>query len=193
MSRRAPRYEVGGYTQAQRAARTHVACCLQGDVSCTRDAGHQQDPVVWGLLWRYWATHLGVAMLEESTTQWILALLLLRAPRATRSRIRERTERALHRGTHAAVERELLLHVAATIVDVELGDVGVPRAEHAVPEVWNEFCCSMCCDEPPFAQTSAFRRGLKLLRAATRVDALRVGWLECDADTPRASTRDRVA
>ena len=170
----------GGFTASQRAVRAYVACCLQNDVPWTREAGSQRDPVVWGLLWRYWTTHLWVN--DSSTTEWILTLLLLSAPRATRARVRERTDRTLKRGDHAGVARELLVTVALTLAAIDLADVHYPSVEYVVASVWNDFCAIFCSTDPPLVLTPTFLRALRLLRSETRVEALRIGWIEVEAE-----------
>mgnify|MGYP006140399837 CR=1 FL=1 len=156
---------LGPFTASQRAARTSVARCLCDDVAWTRDAGAQADPVVWSLLWRYWTERIGVACLETSTTQWILTLLLLRAPPSTRGRMAERARRALEHGTYGPTSPDLLVHVLALLDDVSR-DGPRPRG------VWNHFCAAFCYNDPLLVRTETFRRALAILRAETRVEAL---------------------
>jgi len=188
MSRR--RLAVGGFTESQRAVRAGVACCLQDDVPWLRGAGAQQDPLVWGLLWRYWSENVGVELLEDSTTQWILSLLLLRALPATRSRVLQRERRALDRGEHAGVQRELRIHVVATLVDLErVGRYSTMHSvEYATAAVWNEFCVCLCYTVPPLVETPHFQCALRLLRAESRVEALRVGWIDSSSSAQAASS-----
>lgn len=185
--------KVGGFTAPQRAVRAYVACCLQNDVPWTREAGSQRDPVVWGLLWRYWTTHIGVEANESSnaTTEWILTLLLLSAPRVTRARIHVRTDRTLKRGDHAGVARELLVAVALTLAAIELADVNYPSVEYVVASVWNDFCAIFCSADPPLVLTPTFLRALRLLRSETRVEALRIGWIEAETEV-EGNTRTRL-